>query len=611
MSVSTTANPASLTLASSTVANSFAATSESYRLGSQTTWGFTSTTGNAVLPWKFVDPSGQVGFAAGYVNGVSGPTTINSTPSGIGTRNQSAAAVFTPLLAPAGAMTWAGTAGNGNWDIGVTKNWQSPTTLNYYIEPNNGVLFNDSAGTANNVVVAQVVSPSSVTFNNNAIPYTLTASGGGAIGGSGSVAVTGGGLVNMNLANSYTGGTTVSSGTLSIGNANGSATGTGPIAIAAGATLSGNGFISTSGGNVVSVSGSITPDLTPNINSFNTLTTSALNLNGGSTLNLNFNTTLASQHDLINVIGGLTLGSGTININAANLSGTWSPGTYTFADYGTLTGTANSTFNLVNKSGALGTAAMSIDESIPGVISLDVLSAAASKTASWAGNVNSGGNFLWDIGNTVNWSNSGSSSVYNEGNRVVFSNTASNFAVTVNSQVNPSSVIFSNSSNGYTLSGSGGIASTLLGIAISGGGSVTFNNNNAYTSATTLTNSSTLIVNGNLANSGVIVNNGSSIGGNGQLAATPTSLTLNGATALTVGSDLSIYGAANVSSGTFTIPAATTISGNGGINVSPSAELMLNGVVGVNQNVALNSGLLGGSGTAQWRAIQRRHEQYH
>ena len=65
------------------------------------------------------------------------------------------------------------------------------------------------------------------------------------------------------------------------------------------------------------------------------------------------------------------MGSGTININAANLSGTWSPGTYTFADYGTLTGTANSTFNLVNKSGALGTAAMSIDESIPGVISLE------------------------------------------------------------------------------------------------------------------------------------------------------------------------------------------------------------------------------------------------
>ena len=209
VSASTTANPASLTLASSTVANSFAATSESYRLGSQTSWGFTSTSGNAVLPWIFEDPSGQVGFAAGYVNGASGAATINSTPSGIGNRNISAAAVFTPLLAPAGAMTWAGTAGNGNWDIGVTRNWQSPSTVNYYLEPNNGVLFNDSAGTANKVVVAQVVSPSSVTFGNNAVPFTLTASGGGGISGSGSVTVSGGGLVNMNLANSYTGGTTV------------------------------------------------------------------------------------------------------------------------------------------------------------------------------------------------------------------------------------------------------------------------------------------------------------------------------------------------------------------------------------------------------------------
>ncbi len=127
----------------------------------------------------------------------------------------------------------------------------------------------------------------------------------------------------MNLANSYTGGTTVSSGTLSIGNANGSATGTGPVTIAAGATLSGSGFISTSGTNTVSVSGSITPDLGPGI--YNTLTASALSLNSGSTLNLNFLTTSPGQHDLIGVTGSLTLAPGTVNINAANLSGTWTP----------------------------------------------------------------------------------------------------------------------------------------------------------------------------------------------------------------------------------------------------------------------------------------------
>ncbi len=270
------------------------------------------------------------------------------------------------------------------------------------------------------------------------------------------------------------------------------------------------------------------------------------------------------------------------------------PRAYPFLNYGSLTGSP--AFNLVNTLGSLGSSQMSIDESVPGVISLDVLSAAASRTVSWAGNVNTGGSYLWDIANTLNWTSSGSASVYNEGNRVVFSNTASNFAVTVNQQVNPSSVTFSNSSDSYTLGGSGGINSTTLGVAVNGGGTVTFNNTNAYTTATTVTNGSTLIVNGSLPSSNVLVT-GAFIGGTGQLGATPASLSLNGATALTAGSDLTVNGAANVSSGTFTIPAGTTFSGNGGINVSSSARLALNGIVDFNQIVNLNGAVLSGGGT--------------
>ena len=394
------------------------------------------------------------------------------------------------------------------------------------------------------------------------------------------------------MANIYSGGTNVNAGTLQIGNANGSATGSGPVAVAAGATLMGSGFISTSGTNTVTVNGAITPDPSPGI--YNTLTASALNLNSGSILNLSFSTTLPGQHDLVNVTGALTLASGTVNINVANRSGTWSPGSYPFVNYGTLSGSP--TFNLVNTFGALGTSQMSNDESVPGVISLDVLSSAASKTVSWAGSVNTSGSFLWDIGNTSNWSNSGSASAYSEGNRVVFSNTASTFVVTVNQLVNPSSVTFGNLSNSYTLAGSGGIAGTVLGVAVSGGGSVTFANTNAYTSATTVTNGSTLIVNGSLPNSNVIVT-GAFIGGNGRLAATPTSLTLNGATALTAGSDLSVFGATNVVGGTFTIPSGTVLSGAGGINVSSGAQLTVNGITDVSQIVNLNNALLSGGGT--------------
>jgi autotransporter-associated beta strand protein len=601
VAASTTVNPATLSLASSTVANSFAATAEADRLSGNgvniTSWNFTSTTGTASLPWFRADPpDGQVGFGGGYVNGVAGVTTISSSPGSFnGNRNVMAAAVFTPLAAPVGAIAWGGTAGNGNWDIGATKNWQNASIFNYYLEPNNGVLFDDSAGTlggTTNVVVAQVVSPQSVAFNNNAYPYIFTASGAGAISGPGALTLSGTGLVALNMANTYSGGTIVNAGTLQIGNASGSATGSGPVTIAAGATLSGSGFISTSGTNAVTVSGAITPDSSPGV--YNTLTANTLNLNSGSTLNLNFNTPSPGQHDLISVTGGLTLASGTVNINAANLSGTWSPGAYPFVNYSTLTN-GNPTFNLVNTSGTLGTSHMSIDESVPGVITIDVLSAAASKTLSWVGNVNSGGNFLWDIGNTLNWTSSGSSSVYNEGNRVVFSNTATNFVVTVNQQVNPSSVTFGNLSNSYTLTGSGGIASTTLGVAVNGGGTVTFQNTNAYSTATTVTNGSTLIVNGSLPNSNVIVT-GAFIGGTGRLAATPASLTLNGATALTAGSNLTVNGPTNVASGTFTIPAGATLSGNGGINAGSGAQLIVNGIAGVGQSVTVNSATLSGSG---------------
>ena len=222
-----------------------------------------------------------------------------------------------------------------------------------------------------------------MTFNNNAYPYTFTASGAGAIGGSGAVTLSGSGLVALNMANTYTGGTTVSAGTLQIGNASGSATGTGPVAIAAGATLTGSGFISTSGANVVSVSGTIAPDPGPGIYNTLTLTTSALNLNSGSSLNLNFLTPSPGQHDLINVTGALNLGSGTVNINAANRSGTWSPGAYPFANYLSLAGSP--TFNIVNTAGSLGTSSMSIDESVAGVISLNVLSAGTRRRSrGWA-----------------------------------------------------------------------------------------------------------------------------------------------------------------------------------------------------------------------------------
>ncbi|HNQ72869.1 MAG TPA: cadherin domain-containing protein [Verrucomicrobiota bacterium] len=68
---------------------------------------------------------------------------------------------------------------------------------------------------------------------------------GSAIGnaGAGSLTKLGTGRLSLNAANTYTGGTSVGLGTLRVGNASGSATGPGPVTVAAGAGLEGTGRI--------------------------------------------------------------------------------------------------------------------------------------------------------------------------------------------------------------------------------------------------------------------------------------------------------------------------------------------------------------------------------
>jgi fibronectin-binding autotransporter adhesin len=582
------------TLSSTTNFGSFAAIADGARGNGSTTWAYgASPSGPAnVFLYSKAELSNQQVGGAGYIANLgAGATTITSTMTLVGgsgnQRNVFATAVFTPFV---GNIVWAGTAGNGNWDIGTTMNWQ--TSTGNYSEPNNGVTFDDTAGTAGgttNVVVAQAVSPGGITFNNNLYNYTFSNNGGtGAIIGPASVTLNGTGSVAFNLANSYSGATSVTAGTLQIGNTSGSATGSGPVTIGAKGTLMGSGFIN-SGTNAVTVNGVITPDAAAGV--YNTLTTSGLQLNGGSTLNLSFSS--LSTHDLINVTGNLTLGSGTININAANLSGNWSNGKYPFLNYNSLTN-GSPTFNIVNTPGS--PYQFSVDETIPGVITLDALAISATKT--WVGNVNSGGSFLWDV-TTSNWKNSsGNSATYNDttpGDSVVFNDSAQAFTVTLNSVVNPSAVIFSNSAHNYILNGSGNIANAANGVTISGGGTVTVNNSNSYAATTLVNNGSTLIVNGGLAASNVVVV-GSFIGGSGFLAATPASLSLYGTSGLTAGSDLQVLGPTNIVSGNFTIPAGATLSGSGGINISSAARLTVNGIVDTNQTMAVNASTLGGGG---------------
>ncbi len=177
-------------------------------------------------------------------------------------------------------------------------------------------------------------------------PLTI---GTGTIAGSGPgtanpTPVVGDGAVALTGANTYTGGTTVSSGSLLVLNTTGSATGTGPVSVGSGGLMGGTG----------SVSGIVTVDsgghLSPGTSN-GTITVGGLSLATGSILDLELST---ASNDLIVSNGGLNLATG----SGVNLfqTGTTSPyginGIYTLFNIASGSipspSTLNSNFSILN-----------------------------------------------------------------------------------------------------------------------------------------------------------------------------------------------------------------------------------------------------------------------
>jgi autotransporter-associated beta strand protein len=130
----------------------------------------------------------------------------------------------------------------------------------------------------------------------------------------------GAGTLTLASSNGYTGGTTVSNGTLLVNNTVGSGTGTGAVTVVSGATLAGSGSM----GGPVTIAGSGT--LSPG-NGVGTLTVSNhLALNSGTILQYQ----LGTASDRTMVSSNLTMG-GILNISDA---GGFGPGTYTLFTYG-------------------------------------------------------------------------------------------------------------------------------------------------------------------------------------------------------------------------------------------------------------------------------------
>jgi uncharacterized repeat protein (TIGR03803 family)/autotransporter-associated beta strand protein len=138
--------------------------------------------------------------------GIGGSSEAGLTLSGNTFYGTTTSSVFS--LTPA---QWNNAAGNNLWD-NVSTNWYGVTGNTMSYADGDVVAFSDDNAAVNTVTLNQTVMPSAIYFNNSSSNYTI--SGTGMIAGGGSLTMTGSGSLTLSTVNSYTGGTSVNSGTL-------------------------------------------------------------------------------------------------------------------------------------------------------------------------------------------------------------------------------------------------------------------------------------------------------------------------------------------------------------------------------------------------------------
>ena len=176
-------------------------------------------------------------------------------------------------------------------------------------------------------------------------------------------------LIDRSGNSTYSGGTQVNNGTLTVLNTFGTATGTGPVTVASGATLAGTGTINGS----VTVSGTLAPGISPGTLTIN----NALTLNSSASLNFelvgNDTTVGGGVNDLVTGVTDLTL-DGTLNVSEigagtfllANLGDQWRLINYS----GTLTDNGLTLGTMPALSGGL---SFALDTATAGQINLSII----------------------------------------------------------------------------------------------------------------------------------------------------------------------------------------------------------------------------------------------
>jgi autotransporter-associated beta strand protein len=377
-------------------------------------------------------PYRLIGYAGAIGGGGFGAFQLATLPSrGVGALSDTGSEVrLTVSSTDFLKWTGAGTLANG-WDT-TTPNWKlnSNNGATTYIDtPADDVVFDDSASPGNTTVNLSTanLSPSSVTFSNSTNNYILQGAFG--IAGLTPLSKTGTGTATLNIANTYTGVTTVSQGALNIQHAN-----------ALGAT---NANTVVSSGAALQIQGGITTVAEPLILNGTGVTAD------GALRNITDNNTYT---------GLATLGSSGVRINS-------DAGTLTLSNTGTITGSGFA----LTVGGAGNTTINSIIGTGSGTLTKDgngTLILSAANTYTGATTINAG---TLQVGNGPTGSLAAGSAITNNSNLVFFRN---NTAV-----VDPAGLI----------GGTGAVAYNGPGSSVSLQGQFTVGDANTYTGPTTIT----------------------------------------------------------------------------------------------------------------------------
>ncbi len=320
-------------------------------------------------------------FSTGGVSGgvVNTNLDLGSTP-GIGTFGLTLNGNIVDLNVGgvANNLIWNGEVGvtsNGTWDTGTTATWLNGVTGSTF-HTGDLVTFSDAAGGTTSVTITSAgVAPGAVTFSNMTKSYTLT---GGPITGGTSLVLngsnsSGAGTVTLdNGANTYSGGTTLNTGTLNVGpstalggntvtidsatlnvdpaaavNVSSIIVNTGGTLVAGSGTSLGSSPINLVGGTLepsasttFSQAVSISPG-TVNTNNFNTTITSALTGGGLLTVDGGGSLTLSAA-GATGFSGGTTITNATVQVTSVDSNGVSGVGT------GTVTVNSGGTFLINN-----------------------------------------------------------------------------------------------------------------------------------------------------------------------------------------------------------------------------------------------------------------------